>query len=126
MFLHRTLPLHFLNHDCQFFFAFFSGFGVDIPADALAIGAPGGVFSLPEVVVDLVDAAGSPFAVLGLVRLEAVPVSAGLSLLLLGHRGIGFADLVVDFHRRLLLHGISDVGVNIQCGCRGNVANDGG
>ena len=109
-----NLPLHFLDHGCQLLFAFLSGFGIDIPGNAFAVGADWGVFALPEVVVDLVHAAGAGFAMLGLVGLEAALVSAGFSLLLLGHRGIGFADLAVDFHRRLLLHGIGDVGVNVQ------------
>ena len=68
-------------------------------------------------VIDLVHTAGAGLAVPGLVGLEAALVSAGFSLLLLGHRSIGFADLAVDFHRRLLLHGVGDMGVNVQGGC---------
>ena len=49
--LRSNLPLHFLNHYRQFFFAFFPGFGVDIAGDSLAVGISGGVFALPEVVV---------------------------------------------------------------------------
>lgn len=39
----------------------------------------------------------------------------------MGH--IGFADLTVSFHRRLLLHQVGDVGVNVQRGCPENVTN---
>ena len=43
--------LHFLYHHRQFFFAFFTGFGIDIAGDPLAVGISGRVFSLPEMVV---------------------------------------------------------------------------
>ena len=89
---------------------------VDASGDAFAVGVSGGVFTLPEVVVDLVDAPGAPFAACGLPGLEVTLVCVGLLFRLLRHGGIGFADVAVDFHRRLLLHGIGDVGVNVQRG----------
>ena len=104
-----NLPLHFLDHDCQFFLAFLFGGRVDIPSDALAIGADWGVFALPEVVVDLVHAAGTGLAVLRLVGLKATLVGVLLLFFLRRHGSVGFADLVVDFHRRLLLHMVAKV-----------------
>ena len=53
---------HFLDHCCQLFFAFFTGFGVDIAGDPFAVGVSGRVFALPKVVTQLVDAAGACFA----------------------------------------------------------------
>ena len=68
--LHSNLLFHFLNHDRQFFFAFFTGFGIDVTGDSLAVGISGRVFSLPEVVVKLVDAAGACLSILALIWLE--------------------------------------------------------
>ena len=69
-FLRCDLFLHLFDHDRQFFFAFFPGFGVDIAGDPLAVGISGRVFTLPEVVVELVDAAGAYCVVLTLIWLE--------------------------------------------------------
>ena len=79
-----NLPLHFLDHDCQFFLTFLFGFRVHVPGNPFAVGADWGVFSLLEVVVDLVDATGAGLAVHGLIGLEAALVRGGGSLLLLG------------------------------------------
>ena len=103
--LRCNLPLHFLDHHCELFFAFFTGFGIDIAGDALAVGISGRVFTLPEVVVELVDAAGACFAVFALVWLEAALIGV-LFLLVRRHGSVGLADLMVDLHCRLLLHGI--------------------
>ena len=115
-FLRRNLFFHFLNHDCQFFFAFFAGFGVDIAGDAFAVGISGRVFTLPEVVVELVDSAGAGFAAGGFVGLEA-GLCALRFLCIRWDRCVGFGDLAVDFSGGLLLHGVGDMGVDIQCGC---------
>lgn len=37
---------------------------------------------------------------------------------------IGFSDLTVSFHRRLLLHQVGDLGVNVQRGRRGKMSDD--
>ena len=37
-----------------------------------------------------------------------------------------FADPTVDVCRRFLLHGIGDVGVDVQCRCRRGVTDDSG
>ena len=102
--LFRNLPFHFLNHR-QFFLALFSVFGIDISGNLLAISTHRGVFPLPEVVVDLVHTAGSPLTVLGLVGLEAALVGV-LFPLLFRHRGISFANLVVDFYLYLQKEGV--------------------
>ncbi|MCQ2452506.1 MAG: hypothetical protein MJ075_05165 [Oscillospiraceae bacterium] len=68
--LFRNLSLHFLNHLRQLFFAFLTGWGVDIMGSSFALGIPGRVFALPKVVIDLVHAAGAGFTVLGFVGLE--------------------------------------------------------
>ena len=94
----RNLPLDLLDHLCQLLLAFLSGLGIHIPPNPLAVGTSGRVFALPEVVVQLVDAAGSGFAVFGFVGLEAALVG-GLSLLVGRHLGVGLADLAVDFGR---------------------------
>lgn len=75
-------------------------------------------------VVDLVQAACSTLAAFERGWLEGTRLNAGL-FLLRGHRHIGFADLTVSFHRRML-HQVGDMGVNVQRGCRGNVTDDGG
>ena len=110
--LRCDLFLYFLDHRRQFFFAFFPGFGVDIAGDPLAVGISGRVFALPEVFAQLVNTAGACFAVLALIWLEAALIGV-LLLFVWRHRRIGFADLMVDFHRRLLLHSVGDMGVNV-------------
>ena len=119
----RNPPLHLFNHHHQFCFAFFAGVGIDILGNVLAMCISGGVFALPEVVVLLADIAGAGFSVFGLGRLEGAGLNAGF-FFLRGHGCVGFSDLTVDFHRRLLLHQIGDVGVNVQRGCRRNVPDD--
>ena len=119
----RNLPLNLLDHYRQLLLARFSGLRIHCPSDSLAVGTSGRVFSLPEVVVELVDAAGAGLAVLALVGLEAALVCV-LSLLVGRHLGIGLADLAIDFGGRLELHGVGDVGVDVQGGGRRDVADD--
>lgn len=38
------------------------------------------------------------------------------------HLGVCAADFAVYMHRRLPLHSIGDMAVNIQCSCRGHMA----
>lgn len=104
----RNLPLDLLDHLRQLLLAFLPGLCIHIPPNPFAVGTSGRVFALPEVVVELVDAAGAGFAVLALVGLEAALVG-GLSLLVGRHLGVGLADLAVDLCRRLELHGVGDV-----------------
>ena len=74
-----------------------------------------GVFSFPQVVVDLVQAAGAGLAVLGLGRGEGSGLWLG-SRFRSGHGGVRFPDLPVDSYCGLLLHEICNVGVNVQGG----------
>ena len=80
------------------------------------MGISGREFSLPEMVVKLVDAASACLAVFGFIRLETALIGV-LFLLIWRHRRVGLADLMVDLHRRLLLHGVGDMGVNVQRRC---------
>ena len=109
----RNLPLHFLDHGGEFFFAIFTSLSIDIAGNSFAVGISWGVFALPEVVVELVDAAGACFAVLTFVWLEAALIGV-LFLLIRRHGSVSLADLVVDFYRRLLLHGVGHMGVDVQ------------
>lgn len=88
-----------------------SRLGIDIPGRA----SLGGVFALQEMVIDLVKIAGTALTVFEWGWLEA----SGLGVVLSSSVGmgcIGFADLTVSFHRRLLLHQVGDMGVNVQRG----------
>lgn len=94
---------------------FLFGWCIDIPGNALAVGISGGVLALPEVVIDLVKTAGTALTVLERGWLEATGLGARF-LLLRRHGYVSFADLAVDFYRRLLLHQVGDLGVNVQRG----------
>ena len=83
----RNLPLDLLDHLCQLLLALLPGLRIHSPPDSFAVGTSGRVFALPEVVVELVDAAGAGFAVLALVGLEAALVCV---LLLLVRRDGGY------------------------------------
>ncbi|MBQ8829951.1 MAG: hypothetical protein IJ022_07675, partial [Burkholderiaceae bacterium] len=122
-FLLRNLPLDLLDHLHQLLLALLPGLRVHIPPDPFAVDTPRRVFALPEVVIDLVQAAGAGFAVLAFVGLETALVGV-LRLLVRRHLGVGPADLTVDPGRRLELHGVGDVGVDVQGGGRGDVADD--
>ena len=78
----------------------------------------------PQVVIDLADTAGARFAPLSLVGLEG---AGGWFLgggFLSGFR-FGSPDSLVDLVRRVLPHGIGDVGVGVQGGGGGDMADDG-
>lgn len=70
-FLLCDLSFHFLDHLRQLFFAFLTGWGVNIMGYTFTVGISGRVFPLPKVIIDLVDTAGAGFTVLGFVRLKA-------------------------------------------------------
>lgn len=74
------------------------------------MGISGSVFTLLEVVVQLVHTAGTGFAILDLVRLETALIGVVL-LLVRRHGRVGLADLMVDLHCHLLLHGVGDMEV---------------
>ena len=69
------------------------------------------------------QSAGAGLSVLGFVGLEAALVGVP-ALLVRRYLGVGLADLAVDPGRRLELHGVGDVGVEVQSGGRRDVADD--
>jgi len=85
----------------------------------LAVGVGRRVPSLIQVVVYHRDTARAGFAYFGLVRREFDRGGIFPFLTLFcRHTGVCAADFAVDMHRRLPLHGIGDVAVDIQRGCR--------
>ena len=117
------LCLHFPDQFCQLFLTLGFRFRVDVPGHALAVD-DGGVAALPQVVIDLANASGAWFAPLSLVGLE------GAGGWFLGCRfppgfRFGSPDSLVDLVRRVLPHGIGDVGVGVQGGGAGHMADDG-
>lgn len=81
--------------------------------------------AFPQVVVDLRDTAGAWLAPLSFMGLEGAGRQLLVRSLLLFPR-LGLADALVDLVRRALPHGVSDVGVDVQSGGAGDMANDGG
>ena len=99
----------------------------------LALGVGGRVSAFIEVVIELVDAAGSRFAMFALVRGERLAyrrffVLGGKLVVqrLVGLIRLAVADPALDLLRRLLLHGAGDVAVNINRRSRRNMPDDGG
>ena len=112
------LCLHFPDQFCQLFLTLGFRLRVDVPAHAPAVD-DGGVAALPQMAVDLADASGTRFAPLSLVGLEG---AGGWFLgcrFLPGFR-FGSPDSLVDLVRRVLPHGIGDVGVGVQGGGAGH------
>lgn len=99
--------------------------GINVAGVLLAIEPDGGVPSLPEMVVDLTDTSGTGFPALTFMSLE----SAGGWLL---RRDVFiqcrrcFANPAVNLCRRCATHLISDMGVDVQCGATGHMADNGG
>ena len=117
------LRLRFPDQFCQLFLALCLRFRVDVPGHALAID-DGGVTALPQVVIDLANASGAWFAPLSLTGLEGTGDGFLGHELLSGFR-FGSPDPPVDFVRRALPHGVGDVGVGVQGGGAGHMADDG-
>ena len=124
LFFRLDLRLDLHNHFRQLFFAFFSCFRVDIVAFPLATRIRRRVPPLIEVVVNHGDTARAGLAYFRLVRREfdrgGIFPCRRLSR---RHPSVCAADFAVDIHRRLPLHGIGDVAVNIQRSCRGHMAD---
>ena len=117
------LRLHLPDQGGQFFLALRLGFGVDIPCHAPTVD-DGGVAALPQVGVDPADAAGARLAPLAFVGPEGAGRQfLGRSLPLFPR--LGLADAPVDLVRRALPHGVGDVGVGVQGGGAGYMADDG-
>ena len=102
----------------ELFFAFLSRLGIYIMAFPLAVGVGWCVPSLVEVVVNHGDTTRPGLSYFGLVRREfdrgGIFPCRRLSR---RHLGVCAADFAVYMHRRLPLHGIGDMAVNIQRDC---------
>ena len=78
MFFPRSLLLldprfYLFDHGVELLLTLFVGLGVDVVGFALALGVGGRIASLVEMIVQLVDTAGSRSAVFPFVRLERLP-----------------------------------------------------
>ena len=107
--------------------------GVDRVDLALAVGVGGRVAPLEQVVVDLVDAAGAGLADFAVVGLEFRSLRRVFLLggcfpagALAGRKGLPSPDPLLDRSRRLDLHGIRDVAINVDGRGGRDVADDGG
>ena len=109
------LRFHGFNQYLQLFLALFWGVAVDVSGALLAVRPSGGIPSFPEVVTDLMDAAGAGLAPLPRVCPES---GHGWMLCLLGflRRHLLLPNPLVDFGRCLPLHGFRHVGVDVQGG----------
>lgn len=117
------LCLHFPDQFCQLFLTLGFRFRVDIPGHALSID-DGGVSALPEVVIDLADTAGARLAALAFVGLEDGGRRVSWRRVnLLG--GLAFDDPTVDLGCGSPLHLIGHMGIDVQRGAAGHMADDG-
>ncbi|MPN54715.1 hypothetical protein SDC9_202392 [bioreactor metagenome] len=120
----RNLRFHLRNEVRQQNFALLSCAGVHIAGVFFTIRPHGRIPSLPEMVVQLCNAAGTGLAAVSMIgrkishRFPFICVFFFLSVLHL-------SDTPVDAVRRLPLHIIRDMGVNIQRGGRRHMADDG-
>ena len=99
--------------------------GINILRMLLAVGPDGGVAAFPEAVADLGDTAGTGSAAIALVGLEVRHGGLwriGWGFLLCFH----LSDTLVDTCGGGLTHIVGDVGVDIQRGRGGHMADDGG
>ena len=120
--LSGELRLHLPDQLCQLRLALGFCFRVDVPGHALPVDL-GGVATLPQVVIDLGDTPGARLTVFALDWLEGS--SAGRFRCFLVRR-LCPGDGPVDFVRRLLPHFVGDMGVHVQRGGTGHMADDRG
>ena len=112
-----------MDQQGQLFFAFDLRPGIDVAGKPLPVD-PWGVSPLPQAVVDLADTPGAWFSPLALVSMEGAGRQR-LGRLLPFFLWLGFADTPVDLVCRTLLHGVGDVGITVQRGATGHMADDG-
>ena len=123
-----SLP-HLPDHLFQQWFYLLPRFGVDGVDLTLALGVGGGIASLVEVVVDLVDAAGAGFADFAGVGGEFGGVGlgdGGWFGRLGGYGTLVVGDAAVDEIGGVLAHGVGDVAVDVDGGGGADVTDDGG
>ncbi len=89
-------------------------------------GQIGEYLSLPEILFDLLEVSGARPAAGGMDRSEWLLCVGRLRLLLRLLLHLTPCDPLVDVHRRLLPHLVGDVGVGVQGGGGGDMADDGG
>ena len=118
----RNFRFHCFYQLCELFLAFFSCLGVHVPRDALAVHSRREP-PLVEVVVYHRHATGAALPYLGLVRLKkrfcgdiTAWFGTCLGRLRFGYFGVCTAYLSVNANRRLLLHSVRDMAVDVQ-GC---------
>ena len=114
------LRLHLPDQLGQLHLALGLCFRIHVLGHALAVDL-GGVAALPQVVIELGDTPGSRFAVLALDRLKGGSAGWFRRLPL---RRFSPGDGPVNFVRRLLPHFVGDMGVHVQRGGTGHVADD--
>ena len=114
--------LHLPNQFGQLFLTLGLCFRVHVPGHAPPVDL-GGVATLPQVIVDLRDTPGARFTVLALDRLKGSPAGRFQFLFL---RRLCPGDGPVDLVRRLLPHFVGDMGVHVQRGGTGHMADDRG
>ena len=128
----RYLRFLFGDHFGELGFALLSRFSVDVEFLALTVWQSWIKSAFPEVIVYLIDASGARLANLsrdglgmglcGLVlRVYGRVCALLVCLLYLGHLRVRAADLAVDIHRRLHLHRIGDMTINVECGLGADV-----
>ena len=119
-------PFHLNDQHRQFFLALLAGMGVDVAGVLFAVDPLGRVAALPQVVIDLADAARPWPAVGRAVGGELYWRNSFLPLcfILLLHLHPG--DALVNIPSCVPLHLAGDVGVDVQRGSGGDMSNDGG
>ena len=130
----RDLGFDLLDHLGELGFAFVAGGSVDVEFLAFAVWKARIEAAFPEVIVNLIHASRTAFANLprgwltirlcGRTRRVYGRVLRYRGLPYLGHLGVRFADMAVDVYRRLHLHGVGHVAVNIKS-CRRRDMTDG-
>ena len=120
-----NLRFLFGNHFGELDFALLSRFGVDVELLPLAVWQSWIEAAFPEMIVDLIDASRTALTDLsrdrlgmwlcGVVRCVYGRICVQLGCLLyLGHLGVRAADLAVDIHRRLHLHRVGHMAVDVK------------
>ena len=122
----RQFPLHLDDQRRQLLLALLTGMGVDVAGVFFAVDPLGRVAALPQVVIDLADAARPRSAVRGMVRRKLHRRNGFLlfhfALFLYLHPG----DALVNISSRVPLHLAGDMGIDVQRGGGGDMPDDGG
>ena len=116
--------VHFQDQIGQQVLTLHLGMGVDRAGMTLAVGVDDAVTALPEADTGLEDAARTGTAAVALYRLKVIVIGDGGNYQPLGTLHAG--DGPVDGISGLLLHIVRDMGVDVQCSGRGDVADDSG